>query len=161
MKEQATFKGFYRFQGYDKDTGELVIDTKWLKNVLTNINRQYRQAMLDGTFISQGFDARDLEIKYFALGDGATPATPNDTQLVNERVRRPVTRISTSGSDTSSITVFQPDQANFRIREVGIFAGPAADETANSGILLSRIVVDFTKNSNIVLNINRIDRTVI
>ena len=154
-------KGFFQIQFFDADTGKLLKQTKIIENTLTEVNRQYRQAMLDGTYGTQGLNISDLEIMYFAVGDGTTASSVSDTQLENERERVAVTALSSSGTDTTSVTVFSPQVANFRIREIGVFCGSSATSTANSGIMISRINVDFTKTANITMNVNRIDRTVI
>ena len=161
IEEQMGYKGYFQICMEDICTGEEYCGMRLAENLLTEINREYRQAMLDGTFLSKGYNIADLEIKYFALGDGTNPVALTDTTLQNEIIRRPITSVSSSGTDTTSITVFPADVANFRIREIGVFCGPAATGVANSGILISRINVDVTKTANIVMNVNRIDRTVI
>ena len=160
-QEKQLYKGYFEIELFDVLTKNCVYRTKILENTLTEVNRQYRQAMLNGTATSQGFTIEDLTIRYFAVGDGSTLATVNDTQLENERFRKLLTSVTTSGIDVSSTTVFLSNEANFRIREIGIFCGNNATGTTNSGIMISRINVDFTKNDNVAMNINRIDRTVI
>lgn len=132
------------------DTDE-IITTATPQSNLTSINREIRQAMLMGTTTS--YTINDLNIKYIALGDGETAFTPSDTQLENEIYRRKITAKSVEGNVVTTICSFSANIANYDIKEVGIFAGDNATSTANTGNLISRFLVDFTKTSNIILNI--------
>lgn len=156
MPENAIdLRGEYCIEARDADTGALLW-RKRLKNQLTTINQTIRAQMLMGTY-SGTLDA--LQIKYFAFGSGTTPATPNDTQLENEQLRKQVTQISnpTNGTVSSVLSLGSTEANNFAIREIGVFCGAGATATANSGTLLSRIVTQIDKNSNIVLNVVRSD----
>ena len=125
------------------------------------INRDYRQAMIDGSFGTKGYAIDDLEIKYIALGTGTTPATENDTQLETETFRKQFTSINTSGDNTTTVLSLGPAEANFLITESGVFCGPAATIAANSGNMISRVNVNFDKTANIRFNIIRVDGTVL
>lgn len=160
-KEQFVMKGYFILQAVDADTNEVIGQTEILENTLTTINRTYRQAMLDGRFTSLGLSIDALEIQFIGLGIGTTASAETDTQLENETFRKQITSIESNAENTVTILQLIPSEANFRIREIGVFSGPNATATANSGNMISRINVDFTKNSNIRLNIIRIDRTVI
>ena len=48
-------------------------------------------------------------------------------------------------------TFFTQDEANFRWRELGLFAGSNLDK--DSGRLVARVVVDETKNDNITITL--------
>jgi len=106
--------------------------------------------------------APDLEIKYVAIGTGTTALTNTDTQLANEVFRvipsNPPTKTAT-GEITTEFVVLETE-AQVEIKEVGIFCGSAATATANSGTLLSRVLWNFDKRSNIELSITRVDRIV-
>lgn len=154
MKEKTAMRGEYRIEARDAETGALLWVQRF-KNQLTAINREIRTQMLQGTFAGP-LDA--LQIKYFAFGTGATPATVNDTALVSESMRKQVTQMTQPAAGTvQTICSLGTEEANFNIREVGVFGGPDATTAVGSGTLLSRAVVNIEKNSNIVLNIVRQD----
>lgn len=140
------------------DTGE-ILDIAYENSNLTAFNRELRQQMLLGN--TSSYNINDLDIKYFAFGDDDTAFNPNDTTLYNEVYRKQVTAKSESGNIVTSLCVLNSTQANFNIKEIGIFAGDSATGTADSGNMLSRVVVDYNKNENIILNVYRYDITVI
>jgi hypothetical protein len=152
MKDILNMKGRYIVEALQN--GECI--GRWIfPNTLTIINQTIRQQMLLGTY--QGA-LNAIQIKYFAFGDGTKAPTPNDTKLENELYRKQITRISTSGLGTVTSTVsLGAQEANFLIREIGVFCGPEAKSDANTGTLLSRVAVNIDKNSNLVLNVTRQD----
>ena len=125
-----------------------------LKNLLTTVSQTARVQQLLGTY-NGGSDA--LEIKYFAFGDDTTPPAVSDVTLGNELFRKQITTITASGGNVQSIVNLGSAEANFTIREIGVFCGPLATATANSGTLLARVAVNIPKNSNITMNIVRTD----
>lgn len=153
MQEKQNLRGVFTIECRAPD-GRL-LGREVVKNQLTAINQTVRTQMLLGTYTG-ALDA--LQIKYFALGTGTTPATVNDTQLVAEVLRKPLTQLSNPApGQVVSVVAFGAAEANFNIREIGVFGGADATSEANSGTLLARVVVNVTKNDNILLNITRTD----
>lgn len=155
FREQAGFRGEYEIEILDTVTGEREIQK--LHNTLTNINKDIHLAMLLG--ITTGYSFTDLDIKYFAFGDGSTAATATQTKLINERFRKQITtkeRPSGQNYVESIVSLGSPD-ANFVIREIGVFAGSTATSTKDSGKMISRIVVNIEKFENKIINIIRRD----
>ncbi len=156
-----TMKGAYDIEALDINTGRLVWK-KHIDNLLMPINQSSRAALLLGS--TRAADAGiaitvdDLEIKYFAFGTGTAAPSSSDTQLANEIYRKQVTQISYPQADTvSSAVSLGTSEVTTTITEIGIFCGSAATSEANSGTLLSRVLVNIPHNSNIVLNIYRTD----
>ncbi len=153
MNEKAKLKGSFLIEARDKD-GRLVWAQR-LDNQLMKINQTVRTQMLLGTYTG-ALDA--LQIKYFAFGTGTTAVTVNDTQLGSEQFRKILTQSSNpSDGVVQTVVALSTSEANFNIKEIGVFAGPNASSTADSGTLVSRILCDIDKNSNIALNIIRTD----
>lgn len=154
IKERTGFKGAYTIQAIDANTG--VVKKIWhIENQLTEINQSIRSQMLAGTYTS-GNDA--LEIKYFAFGTGTTQPTASDTQLEAEIYRKQVTQLMQSSAGVvTSVVSLGSLECNYHIKEIGVFCGPSATGTANTGTMLSRVLFDVDKNTNIVLNIVRTD----
>lgn len=156
-KENTSFCGKYIIEIIDTLTGEKEVLN--INNTLTNINKDLHLAMLLGSIDKYGFD--DLNIKYFALGDGSDIATATQTKLTNERFRKQVTSkerpigenyiesiVSLSSSDANDIGT---------IKEIGVFAGKHATSVKDSGNMISRIVVNIEKFENKIINIMRRD----
>lgn len=103
-------------------------------------------------------------IAYFALGTGTTAVTVNDTQLENEGYRQTVAsnEIVETGK-VRTATQIGETFANGTWTEIGVFCGNTATDDANTGKLLSRIILDppLVKNTNIILTIIRYDLTTI
>lgn len=156
MRDTYGLKGIYIITALDAVTGQKLWEKK-IKNQLTSINQTMRVAMLLGQS-TPAYTEGMFQIKYFAFGTGTTPAAPTDTQLVNEQFRKQITQTTQpSAGVVQSVVSLTIGEANFNITEIGVFCGPDATATANSGLLLSRVNVDIEKNSNIVLNIIRRD----
>lgn len=153
MEEKTSYKGSYIIEICNADTGE-IFDKIFVDNQLTLINQTVRTQMLLGTYTG-GNEA--LQMQFFAFGTGTTPASVNDTQLVSEQFRKQITQISNpSAGLVTSIVSLTASEANFLIKEIGVFGGNATS-AQNSGTLLSRVNVNINKNSNITLNIIRND----
>lgn len=126
-------------------------------NQLTEIHRAFRNALLTGQ--TEGRSLDDLTLRYFAFGDGVAAAAPSDTALGNERFRKQITQLTAENGAVRSICSLSAGEANFTIREIGVFGGSGASAAAGSGTLLARVAVCVEKNENLVLNIVRIDTT--
>ena len=90
-------------------------------------------------------------IRYFAVGTGSTAPSVNDTQLVSEVMRKPITSF-VDGSNNAEILVncylASSDVVGLNITEIGLFGGNAATSTAGSGVLVARGLYTLTnKNS--------------
>lgn len=155
IKDKMSMRGFFRIQAIDVKTRKIVREWQ-IENQLTAINRTVRTAMLTGKFTGA---ANVLQLRYFAFGTGTTEPNENQTQLVDEQFRKPLTQLYESNGNVISVVSLQANEANFRIREIGVFCGGSASAAADSGTMLSRIICDIDKNQNIVLNIVRTDTT--
>lgn len=149
MDENLKLKGEWTIE--IRVRGELV-KTVELKNQLTNL---YRNSILNQL---KGDAFTSLEIKYMAVGTDATPATATDTQLGAEIFRSVPTYKTVENGYTQTIWVLTDLQANQHLREVGVFAGNAS-ATADSGMLLSRVVIDIEKTD--VMEITFIRRDIV
>ena len=164
MQNNVQIHGRYTFIARDARTGR-ELWRKRLENQLMTVNQIVRDQMLLGTFAGPD-DV--LQIKYLAFGTGTTPAAASDTALETEVFRKQVTQQSYPSTGTvRTIVALTDTEANFTIREIGVFAGPDASSTAGSGTLLSRVNVSIEKNAfmrlvplfikNIILDIIRQD----
>lgn len=147
MKERLGLKGHWTI--VIRQDGR-VIRTVEIDNQLTNL---YQHSVLDQL---KGNEFASLEIKYFAVGVGTTLATAEDTQLEDEQFRSVPTSKTIMDGYLQTIWVLTTEQANFRIREIGVFAGDATS-TVDSGTLLSRISVDIEKTENLEITFIRRD----
>lgn len=154
MNDNMDMFGRFAITAIDAHTGR-VVWRKELKNMLTQISQTVRQQQLLGTYSGP---LNQLQIKYFAFGTGTTPPAVTDTQLGEEQFRKQVTQISAQGSgNVYSVLSLGAQEANFVIKEIGVFCGPSASGSPNTGTLLSRVAVNIDKNSNLVLNVARTD----
>lgn len=92
-------------------------------------------------------------VTYCALGDDGTATDPVDIALNSEVARLAVTQATAASTGspptvTSTIsTFFLASQCTYHIREVGMFAGPDASSTPDSGDILSRGLIDFDNSA--------------
>ena len=154
MNEGMKLKGHYLITAHDAKTGRLLWSQR-IDNQLMAINQTIRTQMLLGTWSGS---ADDIQIKYFAFGTGSTAVTVNDTKLDSESFRKVATQV-TNPSDgvVKSVCALTTGEANFVIKEIGVFCGSTATASADTGTMISRILVNIDKNSNIALNVIRTD----
>lgn len=154
MKEKISLEGYFEIEIINEKTLEVVKKIN-VKNALMNINKTIRNEMLMGTY-SGGLN--DLEIKYFAFGTGIDPITKDDTKLSNEVYRKQITqKTQMINGNIKTLVSLSALECNTQIKEIGVFSGPSSSITKDSGLLISRILVNINKNSNITLNISRQD----
>lgn len=85
--------------------------------------------------------------QYCALGTNATAPSYGDVQLGTETIRKPISINTVSGRTATLKTFYSQTEVVGTFREVGLFGNGAttvASITANSGILFSKIAVNFT-----------------
>lgn len=153
-QDTTAYRGEYRIELINAGSGRL-IEALNVKNQLTEISRTVRTQMLTGNYTG---DKNALAIKYIAVGTGTAAASASDTRLGSESFRKQATQITVpSAGVVRTIISLGSAEANITIREIGVFCGPSATSSANSGTLLSRANVNITKNSNIIINIIRTD----
>lgn len=101
----------------------------------------------------------DSQIKYLAWGSSSTANNAAQTTLVAEFGRVQVTT-QTAGATGIVVTVtyVPPDTGNTpKIEELGWFAGAAATGTANTGILVGRVLYSHQKTIYEAIQITRTD----
>lgn len=130
--------------------GSLTVER--FRNLITNAGLNLLRDALGGY-------ATDGQIKYVALGSGATAPAASDTGLALEEFRKAVTSQSAPATGELLTRLYvAPDEATtFTIRELGWFAGPAATSTPGSGVLVARVLYERTKTSLESLQIDRTD----
>lgn len=112
-----------------------------IKNLITDIGLNMLRDALNG-------DITTSEIKYLALGTVSTTPSNVDTQLGGEIFRTPFVTSSKPGTGQLDKTAIVLDsEAVASIREIGIFAGSTATTTANSGIMVSRVLYSRNKTN--------------
>jgi len=93
-------------------------------------------------------DVSDVEVKYFAWGDGAPVMDGTDTTLANELGRIQITSISSGAAGELDIIAYVgKTQAVGTITEVGFFAGVGATAIADSGVLTDIILYSRVKTN--------------
>jgi len=154
MKSIRCFGNKFKIKITDIETGE--VKRLDIDNQLMAINAMAYLNMLAGQ--TSGMTLGDLQIRYLAVGTDGTPADPEQTGLFAEIFRCPFEDQGITGNYTLN-TLFRLDttDGNGLIQEMGIFGGPAATITPNSGTLLSRITLYETKSENKIWDIDRID----
>lgn len=97
-------------------------------------------------------------IERVAFGDGSAAPDVADTQLVNELLRVDILRRQVVDSKTALTTAYiEPALGNdFKIEEVGWFAGGATDDP-NTGSMISRVLYSHQKTNLESIQIDRFD----
>lgn len=112
-----------------------------INNLITDAGLNMVRNALNGELTS-------TEIRYLAVGTSATTVSTTQTQLGAEIFR--TLFISSSKPATGQLektAVILETEAVANIREIGIFAGSTATATANSGIMVSRVLYSRNKTN--------------
>ena len=107
-------------------------------------------------FLDLGAELVNL-VKFIALGTADTPVQYSDTRWC-EQIRKPIAKFEKASPILLSEVTFLDTEANFTIKEIGLFAGAEATLEPNTGILVARSVVSIDKTSVGSLKIKREDR---
>jgi hypothetical protein len=100
----------------------------------------------------------DAEIKYIAIGTSSASVLTTNTQLGAEVFRKAVFSKSIVGTGAvQTIAILDDAEAVVNIQEIGVFAGSTASVTANSGIMISRILYSRNKTNLESVQIQRTD----
>ena len=145
--------GVFEITIYNLDTGKL--KKKIVFNRVMDVGLNALADTLVGT-------TPDLEIKYLAVGTDNTLVTDNDAQLGAEIFRTPPVSgpLRTTVGQIETEFILLDSEAVGSLREVAIFVGATATGTANSGVLLSRILWSYEKTNSEEITIKRIDKIV-
>lgn len=122
-----------------------------LDNLITDAGRALvAQALRDGSALP--------EITWVAVGSSATAPANGDITLGTETFRKQVTSQVEGGSPNQTVTTvyLAPADANGQIEEVGWFAG-SASATADSGVLVARVLYSKLKDNLESIQIERTD----
>ncbi|GAB6170945.1 hypothetical protein JCM15765_04230 [Paradesulfitobacterium aromaticivorans] len=123
-------------------------------NLLTDAGLNMMRDMLSGAIT-------DAQIKYVALGNNATAPANTDIQLGAEQFRKIVTNRNTDpvtpGKLYTELYIADTEANAFRCEEIGWFAGAGATATANTGIMIARILYSRQKANTESWTIRRTD----
>lgn len=104
----------------------------------------------------------DGEIKYVSLGNDSTAPANDQEQLVAEQFRKIVTNQNndptTAGKLYTELYVADTEANDFKCEEIGWFAGAEAAITANSGIMIARVLYSRQKSNTESWTIRRQDQ---
>jgi hypothetical protein len=118
------------------DDERFVID-----NLITDAGLDMVRNALNGELAS-------TEIRYLAVGTSATTPSTTQTQLGAEIFRTSfITSTKPATGQLEKTAVILETEAVANIREIGIFAGSTATTTANSGIMISRVLYSRNKTN--------------
>ncbi|MHC1623291.1 MAG: hypothetical protein ACXQTR_01720 [Candidatus Methanospirareceae archaeon] len=92
-----------------------------------------------------------IDLSYFAFGDDDTAVAEGDTLLSHEVYRKAFTSKSWNGKYFVAICQLATSEANFSIKEVGVFSGGST--ALDTGTLLSHAIKPIEKNDNITYNV--------
>ena len=100
--------------------------------------------------------ATDIKIYYVAVGTDSTAPSASDTTLGAEVFRKVMTSTANGVSDgeaTFTLALSPQDAVGEVIAEVGWFAGADASVTADTGVLMARVLYSHTKLASESINL--------
>jgi hypothetical protein len=121
-------------------------------------NRVMDTALDEFIKVLQGLST-DMQIKYLALGTSDIAITNTQTTLGAEIFRTQFTTTDKTGiGELTNLAIVQDSEAVASIREIGVFGGSSATSTADTGVLISRILWSRDKTASEEIQFTRIDK---
>ncbi len=152
MKENSNWLGQWEIEIRENGSVKEIVPLK--HNLITDAGLNTLRDMLSGAIT-------DAQIKYVALGNGATALANTDTQLVAEQFRKVVTSRNvdpiTPGKLYTEIYIADTEANTFRTEEIGWFAGVTAVAGVNTGLCIARILYSRQKSATESWTIRRTD----
>ena len=152
MKETSNWLGQWELE--IRENGNLKEIVSLAHNLITDAGLNMFRDALKG-------DITDMQIKYVALGNGATAPANADVQLVAEQFRKVVTSANvdpvTAGKLYTELYAADTEANAFKTEEIGWFAGVGATATVNTGICIARILYSRQKYSTESWTLRRTD----
>ena len=141
-ENKLNLQGEFFAELHDPKTG-LVSMRKRSKNIITRAGKNLIvRFLLDSIGFSTG-------LTYQAVGTGTTTPTANDMTLETEEARQSISiRRDTAGTVAAFFTFFPASVIPDTIEEVGIFGHSTATDTADSGILFARTLLNIVNSAN-------------
>jgi hypothetical protein len=93
-----------------------------------------------------------MKITHSALGSGSTAPANSDTQLATETYRNAIASISNATNTGYATGFYTTTETSGTYAEVGLFCNGTG--SANSGVLLSRVLASITKTTSQTLTID-------
>ncbi|MTI82579.1 MAG: hypothetical protein FH756_01510 [Firmicutes bacterium] len=155
MNEKALTAWLGQWEIERKDSNGKIIEVARLRpNHITDVGLNMFRDFLLGN-ISDG------EIKYVVLGNSATVPADSDALLGAEQFRKQVTfqaaDQATTGKLYTELYIADTEANGFKTEEIGWFAGASATGTANSGIMIARVLYSRQKTNLESWTIRRTD----
>lgn len=150
FEEKIGWSGIVTVKIYDQHGNPIEV---WRhKNLITDAGKNLVRDALKGS-------TTDLKIKYVALGSGTTAPAGSQTTLATEQFRKAITlqTAGTTGVVTTTGFIAASEATSFTIGELGWFAGTTATASANTGIMVARVLYSRAKTSLESLEIDRTD----
>lgn len=152
IKNESSWIGQWELEVREK--GELKEVIPLTHNLITDAGLNFLRDFLRGT-------VTDGQIKYVGLGTGTTQPANGDSQLAAEQFRKIVTSRNAdplvAGKLYTELYIADTEANDFKCEEVGWFAGTSATATANSGVMIARILLSRQKSSTESWTIRRTD----
>jgi hypothetical protein len=147
------WQGIWKIKVIDKNTQKVLEETE-IKNRIMNAALDELLKVLEG-------DVPDMNIAYMALGTSNTPLANTQTQLGAEIFRtQPISQNKTGVGELTTVFTVLDSEAVDQIEEIGIFGGSTATASADTGLMISRILWSRNKTANEEIQFSRIDRLV-
>lgn len=142
--------GLITVTSQDVETGAVVVES--FHNLITNAGKNLDRDGYAGTIT-------DRTLKWVGVGTSSTAPAVTDTQLGAETFRKAMTSYAagSTGVMVSTCSIAPGDIVGTVIQELGWFAGATATGTANTGVMVARVLYSHTKTSSEILSIQRTD----
>jgi hypothetical protein len=145
MKHRKILIGRYTFTLRDVKTGEVIV--KKYENIVPTVGLE-----LITNNLTDATPTNSMLISHAALGDDDTAVAEGDTILGNETYRNAVASRTNAGGTAYATAFYGQAEVTGTFKEAGIFCDGTG--SADTGILLSHVNVDITKNNTQTLTLD-------
>lgn len=145
-QETVALKGEYSFTIADAKTGRWLRKFKY-RNIVPTVGRT-----MIANNLTNASPTNVMKITHCALGSSGTAVANSDTQLGTEVYRNAIASITNASNIGYATGFFSATETSGTYAECGIFSNGTG--TANTGVLLSHVLVSITKSTSVTLTLD-------
>ncbi len=138
--DKVSMKGVYDITIRDAKTGAIKREYHY-ENLIPTVGRALLANQLTDTT-----PTNNPWITHCALGSSSTAAANSDTQLGTETYRNAIASMTNASNIGYATGFFSASETSGTYREMALFS--AGTGSANSGVLISRVIINITKSTS-------------
>jgi hypothetical protein len=135
--EGLALRGRARLRAIDPKTGLVAFDSGWRKNLIVTVGKE----LVGRILVDEG--GYDTGLTWCSIGTGTNAPALGDTQLQTEFGRMAVTSKTRASNVITYSSLFLAAACTAALKEAGLWGHSTAGAGADTGVLFSRVAMDY------------------